>query len=290
MDLISVPEGYVYIVEHFGRYKRTLKPGLRALGPFDKVAYRIPTKDIRIEVPLQPAITRDNVPLLVSAVTFIRIENPRKAIYEIDDFYCGILKVIQTTLRAIIGELSFDDALLFYAPLKDKVMKAVSDEIAGWGVSLKSIDIQDIRPSKAMCLAMEEQASAERHRRATITLAKGDAMAMTILAEADNEALEKIAKAAQNGDAVTLHIGKEYLRALKDVSNSQNAKIVVMPADISAAVKQTIAAYDPNPKLPQKTIPLQATMNAISDKGHHTIPQNKPHTDNVNSPNAKPPK
>lgn len=160
-----VPQGYKWIVQRFGRYHQTLEPGLHFVVPYmDVVAYKVTTKDIVLDIPSQEVITRDNVVIIANAVAFINIMHPEKAVYGVEDYEQGIRNLVQTSLRSIIGEMDLDNALSSRDQIKAQLKHAISEDIADWGITLKTVEIQDINPSQTMQLAMEEQAAAERQR------------------------------------------------------------------------------------------------------------------------------
>ncbi|NOQ17291.1 MAG: hypothetical protein GQ581_09545, partial [Methyloprofundus sp.] len=212
-----VPQGYKHIVQRLGKYHCTLTPGLNYIIPyFDSVADRLTTKDIVLDIPSQEVITRDNAVIVANAIAYINIISPEKAVYGVEDFVMAIEKLIQTSLRSIIGEMSLDDVLSSREHIKTKLKDSISDDIADWGITLKTVEIQDINPSDTMQASMEEQGAAERERRAAVTRAEGmkqsaileaegrleasrrDAEAKILLAEANSKAIESISSAIKD--------------------------------------------------------------------------------------------
>lgn len=252
-----VPQGSKYVVQRLGKFHKTLGPGLNITVPYiDRVAYRITTKDIVMDIPSQDVITRDNVVIIANAVAYINILSPEKAVYGVENYRIAIQNLVQTSLRSIVGEMDLDDALSSRDQIKAKLKTAISDDIADWGITLKTVEIQDIKPSDTMQSAMEEQAAAERQRRATVTRAEGeksaavleaegrleasrkDAEAKVVLAEANQQAIQKVTEAIQNNELpVMFLLGEKYVEAVKALSLSDNSKVVVLPADIPAAVR-----------------------------------------------------
>ncbi|MDD4462819.1 MAG: SPFH/Band 7/PHB domain protein [Desulfobacterales bacterium] len=252
-----VPQGSKHVVQRLGKFHKTLGPGLNIIVPYiDRVAYRITTKDIVMDIPSQDVITRDNVVIIANAVAYINILSPEKAVYGVENYRIAIQNLVQTSLRSIIGEMDLDDALSSRDQIKAKLKTAISDDIADWGITLKTVEIQDIKPSDTMQSAMEEQAAAERQRRATVTRADGeksaavleaegrleasrkDAEAKVVLAEANQKAIQKVTEAIQNNELpVMFLLGEKYVEAVKAVSSSNNSKVIVLPADIPAAVR-----------------------------------------------------
>src|SRR5690554_115121 len=189
-----VPQGSKQVVQRLGKYHRTLGPGLNIIFPYiDTVAYKVTTKDIVLDIPSQDVITLDNAVIIANAVAYINIVSPEKAVYGVEDYRFAIQNLVQTSLRSIVGEMNLDEALSNRDSIKAKLKGAISDDIADWGITLKTVEIQDINPSQTMQKAMEEQAAAERQRRATVTRADGEKAAAIL--EADGEKAAAILEA-----------------------------------------------------------------------------------------------
>jgi regulator of protease activity HflC (stomatin/prohibitin superfamily) len=252
-----VPQGSKHVVQRLGKFHKTLGPGLNLIIPYiDKVAHKVTTKDIVLDIPSQEVITRDNAVIIANAVAYINIVSPEKAVYGVENYIFAIQNLVQTSLRSIVGEMDLDDALSSRDTIKAKLKAAISDDIADWGITLKTVEIQDINPSDTMQSAMEEQAAAERARRATVTRAGGekeaaileaegrleaskrDAQAKVVLAQASQAAIEKVTAAIQQNELPVMYLlGEKYVEAIKALSLSENAKTVVIPADLPAAVR-----------------------------------------------------
>jgi regulator of protease activity HflC (stomatin/prohibitin superfamily) len=253
----TVSQGNKFVVERLGKYHSTLPPGLNLIIPYvDSVAYKVTTKDIVLDIPSQEVITLDNVVIIANAVAYINIMSPEKAVYGVEDYELAIRNLVQTALRSIVGEMKLDDALSSRDQIKAKLKGSISDDIADWGITLKTVEIQDINPSATMQSAMEEQAAAERARRATVTRADGektarvleadgrleasrrDAEAKVVLAEATREAFEKIAEGMGDSELPAVYLlGERYVEAMRELAKSDNAKMLVLPADLPAAVR-----------------------------------------------------
>jgi len=252
-----VAQGEEWIVERLGKYHSTLRPGLNILIPYlDKVAYKLVTKDIILDVQEQEVITRDNAVILTNAVAFVKVTDPVRAAYGVVDFAVAIRNLVMTTLRSIIGEMSLDEALSNREKIKVRLRESIADEAVDWGVTVKTVEIQDINPSPSMQQAMEMQAAAERERKATVTRAEGakqaaileaearleaakrDAQAQVTLAAASAEAIRRVAEAAAANDiAIRYLLGEKYVTALATLAESQSAKTVVLPGDLQEAVR-----------------------------------------------------
>ena len=257
-----VPQGSKQVVQRLGKYHKTLGPGLNIIFPYiDRVANKVTTKDIVLDIPSQEVITRDNAVIIANAVAYINIVSPEKSVYGVEDYRLAIQNLVQTSLRSIIGEMDLDDALSSRDEIKAKLKAAISDDIADWGITIRTVEIQDINPSDTMQKAMEEQAAAERGRRATVTRADGekaaaileaegrleaskrDAQAKVVLAEASQRAIQKVTDAIKDNELpVMFLLGEKYIEALKNLSSSDNSKVIVLPGDIPAAVRGIISA------------------------------------------------
>jgi regulator of protease activity HflC (stomatin/prohibitin superfamily) len=252
-----VPQGNEWIVERLGKYHATLHPGPNIIIPYlDSVAYKLVTKDIILDVQEQEVITKDNAVIVVNAIAFIKITDPIKAVYGVTDFAEAIRNMIMTTLRSIVGDMNLDEALSSRDQIKARLRESIADEAIDWGLTVKSVEIQDIKPSESMVRAMESQASAERERKAMVTKAEGtkqaeilqaearleaakrDAQAQVTLAEASAEAIRRVAGAIGNQDAPMRYmLGERYLAAMGRLAESGNAKTIVLPADIQESLR-----------------------------------------------------
>ncbi|HEY3433308.1 MAG TPA: SPFH domain-containing protein [Rhodocyclaceae bacterium] len=252
-----VPQGEEWIVERLGKYHGTLKPGLSIIIPYlDRVAYKLVTKDIILDVQEQEVITKDNAVILTNAIAFIKVTDPIKAVYGVTDFAEAIRNMIMTTLRSIIGEMNLDEALSNRDKIKARLRESIADEAIDWGLTVKSVEIQDIKPSESMQRAMEAQASAERERKAMVTKAEGNkqatilnaeaqmesarlqAEAQVTLAEASAEAIKRVAAAIGQEDAPMRYLlGEKYIAAMGNLAKSDNAKTVIIPADIQETLR-----------------------------------------------------
>ena len=255
-----VPQGEEWIVERLGKYYGTLKPGLNIIIPYlDKVAYKLVTKDIILDVQEQEVITRDNAVILTNAIAFLKVTDPVKAVYGVTDFSEAIRNMIMTTLRSIIGEMELDEALSSRDKIKARLREMIADEAVDWGLTVKSVEIQDIKPSSSMQKAMEQQASAERERKAVVTRAEGakqaaileaearlesskrDANAQVMLAEASAESIRRVTAAIGTETTPMLFLlGEKYIASLERMGSAENAKVVVLPADLQEAVRGLI--------------------------------------------------
>ncbi|EOC0011624.1 SPFH domain-containing protein [Cronobacter turicensis] len=264
-----VPQGQQWLVERLGRYHSQLDAGLNILIPFvDSVAYRLSTKDQILQIPSQEVISKDNAVLTVNAICYVKVVDPQKASYGVENYELATVNLAMTSLRAAIGKLELDESLSQRDEIKATLIEAMSDQMTDWGLSLRSIEIQDINPSASMQDSMEQQAAAERERKATETRAAGNKRATileaegvkesTILrAQADQEAAILHAKAriseaegikeanallassmigVEGEKAMNFQLSTRYIEALSSLGESNNAKVIAMPADLTKAV------------------------------------------------------
>lgn len=252
-----VAQGEEWVVERLGKYHATLRPGLNILIPYlDNVAYKLVTKDIILDVQEQEVITRDNAVILTNAIAFVKVTDPVKAVYGVTDFSEAIRNLIMTTLRSIVGEMELDEALSSRDKIKARLRESIADEAVDWGLTVKSVEIQDIKPSPSMQKAMELQAAAERERKAAVTKAEGakqaaileaearlesakrDASAQVMLAEASAESIRRVtASIGEEAGPMMYLLGEKYIASLEKLGESGSAKVVVMPADLHETLR-----------------------------------------------------
>ena len=244
-----VPQGEEWIVQRLGKYRVTLLPGLRFIIPYlDAVTYKLTTKDIILDVQEQEVITRDNAVIVVNAIAFIKITDPVKAVYGVQNY--------SEAIRNMIGEMELDHALSQRDMIKARLKAGVADEAMDWGLTVKSVEIQDIKPSQSMQRAMELQAAAERERKAMVTRAEGekqsmiltaearlesakrDAEAQIMLADASSQAITKVTGAFGANELPMLYLlGEKYIASMGKLAESQNTKIVLLPADLQNTLR-----------------------------------------------------
>ncbi len=255
-----VPQGEEWVVERLGKFAGVITPGLHLINPIvSKVSYKVTTKDIILEIPEQEVITADNAVILANAVAFIKVSNIERSVYGIENFREAMRNMVQTNLRSIIGGMDLNEALTSRDRIKAELKNAVADEALDWGLTVKSVEIQDIKPSLNMQEAMERQAAAERERVAVVTEAEGakealildaearleaarkDAEAQMVAAKASGESIKFIAAAAKNNEnSASFLLGDRYITSLQEMASSNNSKTIVMPGDLVGAVKNMI--------------------------------------------------
>jgi regulator of protease activity HflC (stomatin/prohibitin superfamily) len=252
-----VPQGEEWVVERLGKYLKTLSPGLHILVPYiDNVAYKVVTKDMILDIPQQEVITRDNAVLITNAIAFVKVTDTQSAVYGVTNFQMAVMNLVQTSLRSILGDMDLDQALSSRDQIKARLKTSIADDVADWGLTLKSVEIQDISPSVTMQKSMELQAAAERERKATVTRAEGDKQAAILEAEARLESAKRDAEvqirlATASAEAIRLVtdaipdkelpalylLGEKYIASLKELGSSNGSKVVLLPADIMKSVE-----------------------------------------------------
>ena len=252
-----VPQGEEWVVERLGKYFKTLMPGLHVLIPYiDSVAYKVTTKDLILDIPQQEVITRDNAVLITNAIAFVKVTDTQSAVYGVTNFQLAVMNLAQTSLRSIMGAMDLDEALSSRDQIKARLKASIADDVSDWGLTLKSVEIQDISPSPTMQKSMELQAAAERERKATVTKAEGDKQAAILeaearlesakrdaeaqvrLAEASAEAIRQIAVGIADKELPAYYLlGEKYVAALKDLGSSQGSRTVIMPADLMKSLE-----------------------------------------------------
>jgi regulator of protease activity HflC (stomatin/prohibitin superfamily) len=252
-----VPQGEEWVVERLGKYLKTLMPGLHVLIPYiDNLAYKVTTKDLILDIPQQEVITRDNAVLVTNAIAFVKVTDTQSAVYGVTNFQVAVMNLIQTTLRAIIGAMDLDEALSSRDQIKAKLKDSIADDVADWGLTLKSVEIQDISPSPTMQKSMELQAAAERERKATVTKAEGDKQAAILeaearlesakrdaeaqvrMAEASAEAIRRIAAAIPEKELPAMFIlGEKYIASVKEMASAPGSKTVLLPGDLMKSLE-----------------------------------------------------
>ncbi len=257
-----VPQGEEWVVERLGKFAGVLTPGLHVINPvFSRVSYKVTTKDIILDVPEQEVITRDNAVILANAVAFIKVSNIERAVYGIENFREAMRNMVQTSLRSIIGGMDLNQALTSRDRIKTELKQAIADEALDWGLTVKSVEIQDIKPSSNMQDAMERQAAAERERVAVVTEAEGakqslilnaearleaarkDAEAQMVAAKASAESIKFITEAVKENNASAMFLlGDRYIQSMQKMASSDNSKIVVVPGDLVSAVKNLVGS------------------------------------------------
>ena len=262
-----VPQQSAWVLERFGKYNRTLLPGLNIIVPFvDRVAYRHSLKEIPMDVPSQVCITRDNTQLQVDGVIYFQVTDPMKASYGSSNFVFAITQLAQTSLRSVIGELELDRTFEEREMINTQVVSALDEAAANWGVKVLRYEIKDLVPPAEILRAMQAQITAEREKRALIAAsegrkqeqiniatgereasiarsegekqaainrAQGEAAAILSIAEANATAVRQIGEATQaegGMNAVNLKVAEQYVAAFQNMAKNSNT--LVVPANM----------------------------------------------------------
>jgi len=237
------------IVERFNAYEKTVDPGLRYIIPFVQRIFRVNMREQVIDVPPQEIITEDNVVVTIDAVVYYQIMDPKKALYEIEDFELAIVKLAQTTLRNIVGEMSLDTCLTSRDKINTELRKVLDEATDKWGTKVNRIEVQRIDPPSDIQTAMHKQKTAEQERRqqrllatgrkeaamqdreGTILKAQGDAKAIELVANAQAEAVKVVSQAANQYFLENAQLNKK-LDVIRDTFAQQTKIIVPSTADI----------------------------------------------------------
>ncbi len=223
-----VPQNRAYVVERFGKYNKTMVAGLNFLLPFfDKIAYERSLKEQAFDVPSQAAITRDNISLIVDGVLYLKVLDPYKASYGVDDYVYAVTQLAQTTMRSEIGKIELDKTFEEREVLNVNIVASINEAAGPWGVQVLRYEIKDIEPPRTVLEAMERQMKAEREKRAVIlesegdrqsaiNVAQGNKQSIVLAAEADRE--QQILRAEGEAQAI-IAVAEAKARALEVVGN-----------------------------------------------------------------------
>lgn len=184
----TVPQGWIYLIERFGKHSKTLKPGLRFLIPVvERIAYRIDVREQTLDIASQEVITKDNAMVLVDGVLFFRVEDAVKASYEVSDYRGAISHLVTANIRGAVGSIDLDELLSKREELSHDILKEVHDATQKWGINVLRVQIQDIKPPAGLVAAMTKQLTADREKRAAIIFAEGEKSAAIRRAEGEKE-------------------------------------------------------------------------------------------------------
>jgi regulator of protease activity HflC (stomatin/prohibitin superfamily) len=261
-----VPQGFEYTVERFGRYTRTLKPGITILTPFfEAVRRRVNMMEQVLDVPRQEVITKDNVGVSVDAIVFIQVMDAAAAAYRVANLNFAITQLTMTNLRTVVGSLELDEVLSQRDHINSRLLEVIDQATSPWGVKVARIEIKDLLPPPDITNAMTRQMKAERERRAVITEAEGEKTAQVTRAEGakqaaileaegrreaafrDAEARERSGQAEANAtksvsdaieagsvSALNYFVAQKYVEAFGKLASSPQAKTVIVPADLGS--------------------------------------------------------
>ena len=261
-----VPQGYEFTVERFGRYTKTIKPGLHILTPFiDSVGKKMNMMEQVLDIPSQEVITKDNAMVHADAVAFIQVIDAAQAAYEVADLNRAISNLSQTNMRSVIGSMDLDETLSNRDDINERLLRVIDAATNPWGVKVTRVEIKDLSPPADITEAMARQMKAERVKRAEILQAEGDRNSAILRAEGakqsaileaegrkeaafrDAEAREREAEAEAsatkavsdaiaggNVQAINYFVAQQYVEAFSKLATAPNQKFVVLPTELSS--------------------------------------------------------
>jgi len=253
----TVPQGYNYTIERFGRYTKTMTPGLNIIIPFiDRVGARMNMMEQVLDVPTQEVITRDNATVAVDGVAFYQVLNAPQAAYQVSGLQNAILNLTMTNIRSVMGSMDLDELLSNRDMINDRLLKIVDEAAHVWGIKVTRVEIKDINPPKDLVESMGRQMKAERDKRAQILEAEGkkqaqvleaegrkeaafrDAEARERAAEAEARATQVVSEAIAKGDVQALNyfVALKYTEAMTKIGASGNSKVVLMPMESASLI------------------------------------------------------
>lgn len=268
----TVPQGYQWTVERFGRYRVTLLPGLRLINPFiDKVSKRINVQETVLEIPAQSVITKDNASVQVDGIVFYQVVEASRAAYEVQNLQLALTNLAMTNIRTAIGALDLDETLSQRDEINERLLRVLDAATEPWGTKITRVELKDVKPPEDVQLSMAKQLTADRERRAAILRAEGikqaaileaegqkqanilaaegrlaaaqrDAEARERLAEAEAKATTAVSQAVSSGNVQALNyfIAQKYVEAMGSIVQSSNTRLVLMPTEFSS-LASTIA-------------------------------------------------
>src|ERR1700754_2287990 len=259
----TVSQGYHWTVERFGRYTRTLSPGLNLIVPFfDRIGRKVNMMEQVIDIPQQDVISKDNATVTVDGLAFFQVFDAPKASYEVAYLDQAIIKLTMTNIRSVMGGMDLDQMLSHRDEINERLLRVVDAAVSPWGVKVNRIEIKDIVPPADLVQSMGRQMKAEREKRAEILQAEGlrqsailkaegqkqsqileaegrkeaafrDAEGRERLAQAEAKATEVVSAAVASGDVASLNyfVAQKYLEAFGKFAQAPNQKTLIIPME-----------------------------------------------------------
>ena len=253
----TVPQGFNYTVERFGKYTKSLTPGLNIIVPFiDRIGAKMNMMEQVLDVPTQEVITKDNAIVAVDGVAFYQVLNAAQAAYQVAGLQNAILNLTMTNIRTVMGSMDLDELLSNRDTINDRLLHVVDQAASPWGIKVTRVEIKDINPPANLVESMARQMMAERTKRAQILEAEGlkqaqvleaegrkeaafrDAEARERAAEAEARATQVVSEAIAKGDvqAINYFVAQKYTEALAKIASGTNSKVVLMPLEASSLI------------------------------------------------------
>ena len=264
----TVPQGYHFTVEQFGKYTKTLQPGLNFIIPFvQRVGNRQSVRETVLDIPTQEVITKDNASIEADGVVFYQVINAARATYEVTNLTHAVINLTMTNIRSVMGSMDLDELLSNRDDINARLLRVIDSACDPWGVKVTRVEIKDINPPADLVQAMGRQMKAERDKRAQILEAEGqrqsailkaegekqsqileaegrresayrDAEARERLAEAEAKATEMMSKAIAEGDiqAINYFVAEKYVNVLGELASAPNQKVLMMPVEAASMI------------------------------------------------------